>query len=51
VSSRCARCDENGRSGGRDQVFDLQGGTTWDLDITDYGPDGSWSVEQGARRG
>lgn len=41
---RCTEC-------GHDQVYEFGTGITWDLDITDYGPDGSWSVEQGVRRG
>lgn len=39
---RCTHC-------GHDQVYDENGGTTWDLDPLDYGPDGSWAVDGGGR--
>lgn len=32
---RCTEC-------GHDTVYDYRTGTTWDLDMLDYGPDGSW---------
>lgn len=36
IAHRCTRC-------GHDSVLDERG-LLWDLDFTDYGPDGSWSV-------
>lgn len=34
---RCTHC-------GHDEVYDSHTGQQWELDMTDYGPDGSWSV-------